>query len=127
MRFESIDLIKGVAVIFMIIFHIFYFPNAYGYKEFNYNTKTLTFMARIAQIIFITGVGLNMYISYKSDQEKIKKEKKEKSQFLKKQLFRTTKLTLIAIFISVFSYFVLFCPHAMSSHQTQCFMLDICI
>ena len=106
MRFESIDLIKGVAVIFMLIFHIFYFPNAYGYKEFNYDTKTLTCMARIAQIIFITGVGLNMYISYKSDQDKVKKDKKEKSQFLKKQILRITKLISLAIFISIFSYFI---------------------
>ena len=106
MRFNSIDMIKGVAVLFMIIFHIFYFPNAYGYKEFNYDTKLLKTMARIAQIIFITGVGLNMYISYKSDQEKVKKDKKKKSEFLKKQLLRTTKLIVLAIFISIFSYFV---------------------
>ena len=88
MRFNKIDLLKGIAVIFMVIFHIFYFPNQYGFKEFNYNTKTLTIMARIAQIIFITGVGVNMYISYNSDQEKMKKDKNKKSEFLKKQLYR---------------------------------------
>lgn len=106
MRFEKIDFIKGIAVIFMVIFHIFYFPNQYGFKEFNYETKTLKTMARVAQIIFITGVGLNMYISYKSDQEKIKKDKKKKSEFLKKQLYRILKLVVIAIFISVFSYYI---------------------
>ena len=56
-------------------------------------------MARVAQIIFITGVGVNMYISYNSDQEKIKKDKKKKSEFLKKQLYRILKLVVIAIFI----------------------------
>ena len=106
MRYQSIDVMKGVAVVFMLIFHIFYFPNVYGYKEFNYDTKLLNTIARIAQIIFITAVGLNMYISFKSDQEKVKKDKKKKSEFLKKQLQRTTKLIIVAIFISLFSYFV---------------------
>ena len=106
MRFDKIDLLKGVAVIFMVIFHIFYFPNQYGFKEFNYETKTLKTIARVAQIIFITGVGVNMYISYNSDQEKIKKDKKRKSEFLKKQLYRILKLVVIAIFISVFSYYI---------------------
>ena len=106
MRYEIIDILKGVAVIFMVIFHIFYFPNQYGYKEFNYETKTLTSMARIAQIIFITGVGINMYISYKKDLEKSKKDKSKKPQFLKNQLKRIIKLVAIAIFISIFSYFI---------------------
>ena len=106
MRFESIDMIKGIAVVFMIIFHIFYFPNKYGYPEFNYDTKLLNTMAKIAQIIFITGVGLNMYISYKNEEEKKKKNKKAKSEFLKKQLLRTTKLIVLAVFVSIFSYFV---------------------
>ena len=56
MRYQSIDVMKGVAVVFMLIFHIFYFPNVYGYKEFNYDTKLLNTIARIAQIIFITAV-----------------------------------------------------------------------
>ena len=30
-RYEEIDILKGVAVICMIIFHLFYFPNQYGF------------------------------------------------------------------------------------------------
>ena len=33
MRYECIDILKGVAVIFMIIFHIFYFPTNMGSKN----------------------------------------------------------------------------------------------
>jgi len=106
MRYESIDILKGVAVIFMIIFHVFYFPNQFGYKEFNYDTKLLHFIARTAQIIFKTGVGLNMYISYYNEEEKKKKTKKTKSEFIKKQLFRVLKLIVLAIFISIFSYLI---------------------
>ena len=107
MRYESIDIFKGVAVIFMIIFHIFYFPNQYGFKEFNYDTPFLKCIARIAQMIFITGVGVNMYISYKSEEDKFKKnkdKKKKKSQFNLKQLKRIGKLAMLALFLSIFSY-----------------------
>ena len=98
MRYECIDILKGVAVIFMIIFHIFYFPNQYGFKEFNYDTDTLNLIARIAQIIFITGVGINIYLSYKNS--------KTKEDFYEKQLKRIFKLLAFAVFITVFSYFI---------------------
>ena len=98
MRYECIDILKGVAVILMIIFHIFYFPNQYGFKEFNYDTNTLNIVARIAQIIFITGVGINIYLSYKNS--------KTKEEFYEKQLKRIFKLLAFAVFITVFSYFI---------------------
>lgn len=98
MRYECIDILRGVAVIFMIIFHIFYFPNKYGYKEFNYDTTGLNLTARIAQIIFITLVGINIYLSYKNS--------KTKEIYYTKQLNRILKLILIAIFITIFSYFI---------------------
>lgn len=98
MRYECVDILKGIAVVFMIVFHIFYFPNQYGYKEFNYDTRTLNIMARIAQIIFITGVGVNIYLSYQNS--------KNKKEFYEKQLKRIFKLLSLAIFITLFSYFI---------------------
>ena len=41
MRYDTIDFLKGIAIILMIIFHIFYFPNVYGYTEFKWNTPLL--------------------------------------------------------------------------------------
>lgn len=98
MRYECVDILKGIAVVFMIVFHIFYFPNQYGYKEFNYDTRTLNIMASIAQIIFITGVGVNIYLSYQNS--------KNKKEFYEKQLKRIFKLLSLAIFITLFSYFI---------------------
>ena len=98
MRYECIDILRGVAVIFMIIFHIFYFPNKYGYKEFNYSTDILQLTARIAQIIFITLVGINIYLSYKNSETK--------NKYYVKQLNRILKLVFLAIFITLFSYFI---------------------
>ena len=39
MRYVEIDIVKGIAVICMIIFHLFYFPNQYGFKEIKYDTE----------------------------------------------------------------------------------------
>jgi uncharacterized membrane protein len=103
-RYESIDFMKGVAVILMIIFHIFYFPHQYGFREFNFNTIPLTITARVAQIIFITCVGINMYISYNNYLKKNKNN--TKYDFYKKYAIRLLKLGGYAVLISLFSYFI---------------------
>ena len=59
-RYDEIDILKGIAVICMVVFHFFYFPNQYGFKEIEYNTNLLKITAKIAQIIFITCVGVNL-------------------------------------------------------------------
>ena len=63
MRYQEIDILKGVAVICMVIYHFFYFPNQYGFKEIKYNTKLLQTIAKIAQFIFIGSVGINLTFS----------------------------------------------------------------
>ena len=62
--YDEIDILKGVAVVCMIIFHLFYFPNQYGFKEIEYDTVTLKTIAKVAQIIFITCVGINLVFSF---------------------------------------------------------------
>ena len=57
-RYEEVDILKGIAVISMVIFHIFYFPNQYGFKEIEYDTVPLKITAKVAQIIFIKCVGI---------------------------------------------------------------------
>ena len=47
-RYDEIDILKGIAVICMVVFHLFYFPNQYGFKEFEYDTITLKTVAKIA-------------------------------------------------------------------------------
>ena len=59
MRYPEIDILKGVAVICMVIYHFFYFPNQYGFKEIKYDTYLLETIAKIAQFIFIGSVGIN--------------------------------------------------------------------
>ena len=102
MRFVEIDVLKGVAVILMCIFHIYYFPTQLGYLEFNSNTIRLQIIARIAQFIFITCVGINLVFQYKNSNEK----KTSMVDYITKNSKRFTKLLLGAFFMSVFTYFV---------------------
>tara|TARA_B100000029_G_scaffold502419_2_gene577647 strand:+ start:1325 stop:2044 length:720 start_codon:yes stop_codon:yes gene_type:complete len=93
-RYEEIDVLKGIAVICMVVFHFFYFPNQYGFKEIKYDTITLKTIAKVAQIIFITCVGINLTFA--------KNKTKDPSVHLK----RIVKIAFFALLMSLFTYFV---------------------
>jgi uncharacterized membrane protein len=99
-RYKEIDILKGVAVICMVIFHIFYYPHQYGFTEITYDSFPLPLIAKIAQIIFITSVGINLVFAYSQKQDETKKE------YYKKQLKRILKLVICAIIMSLFTYYV---------------------
>ena len=101
-RYNEVDILKGIAVVCMVIFHIVYFPSQYGYKEFKYDTQTLLLIAKIAQVIFITCVGVNMYISYHNSKEK----GESIEEYRKKQLKRILVLAVCALCMTLFSYYV---------------------
>ena len=85
-RYEEIDLLKGIAVICMIIFHLFYFPNQYGFKEIEYDTTMLSTIAKIAQFIFITCVGINLVLANQN------KTNDEKLQLNLKRILKIPKI-----------------------------------
>ena len=93
-RYDEIDIFKGIAVLCMIVFHFFYFPNQYGFKEIEYNTLTLKIVAKIAQIIFIICVGINLVFA--------KKKTSESSYHLQ----RIGKIGFYAVLMSLFTYYV---------------------
>ena len=95
-RILEIDFLKGIAVILMIVFHFFYLSNFMSLSDFNIESGILYYIAKIAQIIFITLTGLNLYISNNSN--------KEKKKFYTKQLIRSGKLLLYGILISLITY-----------------------
>ena len=101
-RYKEIDILKGLAVILMIIYHLFYFPNMYGFKEIEYNTIPLKCIARIAQVIFITCVGINLVFSFYNSKEKNESKKK----YYQKNIYRVIKLCFYALFMTFFTFFV---------------------
>lgn len=101
-RYIEIDILKGIAVFCMIFFHIFYYANNYGFKEFEYNTFLFKLIAKIAQIIFITCVGINLVLSKKASEKK----KESKKMYIMKSIKRIIKLAFFAICMSLFTYFI---------------------
>ena len=93
-RYDEIDILKGIAVICMIIFHFFYFPNQYGFKEIEYDTTSLKLIAKIAQVIFITCVGINLVFA------------KKKNKNYGNHLERVMKIAFYALLMSLFTYYV---------------------
>ena len=93
-RYDEIDILKGIAVLCMVVFHFFYFPNQYGFKEIEYNTLTLKIVAKVAQIIFITCVGINLVLA---------KNKTSESSY---HLQRIGKIGFYAVLMSLFTYYV---------------------
>ena len=92
-RYQEIDIIKGIAVVCMVIFHMFYFPNIYGFKEIEYDTQLLRIIAKVAQFIFIISVGTNIILSKESS----KKKEESPSQYRKKYIQRILKISFFAI------------------------------
>ena len=101
-RYQGIDILKGIAVICMVIFHFFYFPNQYGFKEINYNTPVLNTIGSIARYIFIMSVGINLSLSNQS----VQKEKGYKEEYNKKNIKRILKIFFFAILMSLFTYMI---------------------
>jgi uncharacterized membrane protein len=101
-RYEEIDILKGIAVICMVVFHFFYFPNKYGYKEIEYDTPLLKTIAKIAQFIFIGSVGVNLVFSKESSKNK----NEDKKEYVKKNIKRVLKLVFLALIMSLFTYFI---------------------
>ena len=108
-RFYEIDTIKGVATILMVIFHFFYLMYHMNIAEYNIRCGVLYAVAKIAHILFIFAVGINLAISYKKfrrqHREDFRNNKyKYYNQFIGKSLRRVLYLLLAGVTMSVLSY-----------------------
>ena len=57
-RIPEIDFFKGIAVLSMVIFHVFYMGNMMNKADFPIDRGLLRILARTAQLIFITCIHL---------------------------------------------------------------------
>tara|TARA_B100001142_G_scaffold261907_1_gene264745 strand:- start:160 stop:912 length:753 start_codon:yes stop_codon:yes gene_type:complete len=98
MDINIINKTRGVAFIFMFIFHIFVFLKLL--THINYlNNPILNFIGIIARNIFIVLVGVSLYLSFKNS--------KNIEEYKKKQLLRSIKIYCIAIYITILTYFII--------------------
>jgi uncharacterized membrane protein len=64
MRFWEIDFFRGVAIILMVIYHIFYDMRFLGISDLDTNSGILLVIGRSASMTFIFLVGLSLTLSY---------------------------------------------------------------
>ena len=108
-RFYEIDTIKGVATVLMVIFHFFYLMYHMNIAEYNIRCGVLYAAAKIAHVLFIFAVGVNLAISYKKFRRQHREDYRNNkykyyNQFIGKSLRRVLYLLLAGVTMSVLSY-----------------------
>lgn len=63
-RFWEVDLLRGIAVLMMITFHLLFDLNYLGIASFNIQWGPLWFFGRLTAFIFIFLVGVSLKLSY---------------------------------------------------------------
>lgn len=101
-RFFEIDIIKGISVILMVIFHFFYLSHYMDVSYYNVSSGILSWMAKSAHYIFIFIVGVNLAI-INQKYKKMYKEKYEHFEF-SRQLKRALFLVGGGIIMTILSY-----------------------
>ena len=66
-RYPMIDIIRGIAVIFMIIFHIFYDLKIFGYNNISFQSDPFWFsFPRLIVFLFLISAGLSLPLAHPS-------------------------------------------------------------
>jgi uncharacterized membrane protein len=109
-RIIEIDVIKGLAVINMVIFHFFYLSHFMGIKDYPIDRGILRFFAKSAHTTFIFMVGVNLAVSYQKYNKAYTEEEDGEIKRLKenahfgKQVKRAMFLIGAGIIMSILSY-----------------------
>jgi len=97
-RYFELDLLRGLAVVLMVLFHFGYDLSLFGYASYKttVDIEWVTFRAVIVSM-FLLSVGMSSYLAYHQGID------------WKKLARRSLKLFLVSVIISIGSYFVF--PH----------------
>jgi uncharacterized membrane protein len=94
-RINIIDNLRGIAFIFMIIQHIFYFYDVSKLYETSYaKIPFVDLSGTIARSLFIFLAGSSLVLNYKKNKEK----------FLKNKILRSIEILIHAVIISITTY-----------------------
>lgn len=107
-RLQSLDFMKGLATISMVIFHYFYLAKLMNIKDYNCSSGILYFLAKFANTTFILISGISLSLSYQKHKQ-TQKEKSKKQSFLSKKSKRILLLMSIGLMITLISYITF--PH----------------
>ena len=92
----EIDIIKGISVILMVLYHYFYMAHLMGSPIVNIYSPWVSSIAVIAHTTFIYMMGVNLHLSYK----------KNKDTYYKKQIYRAVKLLVIGLLMTLVTYYI---------------------
>ena len=94
-RYFIIDQIRGVAIVLMVFFHLFYDLTIFGAVSINFSKEPFWyFLPRVIVFLFLTAVGLSLSVAH------------EKKVQWKKFFPRLYKITLLAICVSIMTWFM---------------------
>lgn len=99
-RFIELDLLRGLAVVGMIIYHLFYVMNFYGVFEQEMREGRWQILRIIVQFLFIGLVGISMQISWQ-------KSSKSRAKFYKKHWRRAVIMFALGMLITLVTWFVI--------------------
>ena len=101
-RFFEIDAARGIAIIFMILYHIFYDLYYFTGLDINLWSGPLWFIGRASAATFIFLIGVSLTISF----SRAKTRLTEKEMF-RKYLYRGTRIFSWGLLITAMTYFFL--------------------
>lgn len=101
-RFAEIDIVRGAAVIVMIIYHALFDLNMVGLMDIRISKGPLGLLARVTAGTFFTIVGLSLYISF----SRTKRQVREGFNTSRKYLIRGGKLVVWGTVITGVTYFL---------------------
>jgi len=101
-RFWEIDLLRGIAIILMIIFHFFYDLNFYKIYKISLYTDFFLVYAYAVGSVFILLVGISLSLSHSRIKNKLSKQ-----QIIKKFFIRGLKIFTLGLIISLATWLYL--------------------
>jgi uncharacterized membrane protein len=102
-RFWEIDLLRGIAIIMMIVFHLFYDLDHFGAYNLTVHSGFLFYFARATATIFLLLVGISLTLSFSRATQTQGAGKKLYLKYLKRGL----KIFSWGLFITVLTWLFL--------------------
>jgi uncharacterized membrane protein len=98
-RFWEIDLLRGLAIIFMILFHFLYDLNFFLNTNYDLNQGLFFYIGRLSAILFVFIAGLSLHISYSRVYNDL-----SKNEIILKFFKRGIKIFILGIIISIITF-----------------------
>ncbi len=101
-RYWEIDLLRGIAIIMMIIYHIFYDINFLNVYNFDFQFFSFKLFLYPIGTIFLLLVGISLTLSYNKSKKDL-----TKNSLIKKFVFRGLKIFFLGLIITIVTFLCL--------------------